>query len=98
MASRVQKQAKTSQGAATYQVRAAFRKKHFWTYFVWRDRASMARFVGGEPHATSISRFPHWAGEGAAFVEWTSGEESIGWDEALKRLEKSSFHYKQLNR
>lgn len=95
MASRVQKQAKTSPGIVRYAVRAAFRRKRFWTYSIWRDRVSIGGFVRAKPHATAIARFPDWAGEGAAFSEWTSTATVLDWVEAMRRLENPTFYYKQ---
>ncbi len=95
MASRVQKQAGASQGVVKYGVRAAFRRKHFWTYSIWIDRASIEGFVRGEPHASAIKRFRDWAGDAAAFAAWTSNEDTLKWNEALKRLENPTFYYKQ---
>lgn len=94
MTSRVLKQAKEAQGAVRYAVKADFPKKHFWTYSIWRDRDSLRQFVMAEPHATAVKKFAEWAGEGAAFVEWTSSNGSIGWTEAMERLQKPTFYYK----
>jgi heme-degrading monooxygenase HmoA len=76
MASRVQEQAKESQGAVTYSVRAEFRRKRFYALSIWEDRASVDSFFRMEPHATAIKRFQDWAGQGAAFAEWTSSDDS----------------------
>ncbi len=35
------------------------------------------------------------AGERAAFVEWTSTEDSLGWEEAMRKLEKPTFYHKE---
>jgi hypothetical protein len=55
----------------------------------------MRRFVMAEPHTTAMKKFEEWAGDGSAFVEWTSPSSSIDWTEAMKRLENPSFYYKK---
>jgi hypothetical protein len=49
----------------------------------------------GEPHATAVRKFTEWAGEGSAFVEWTSPNDTIDWPEALKKLENPTYYYKK---
>ena len=95
MTARVIRQAKKSEGIIDYAVRADFPKKHFWTLSVWKDRDVMRRFVLAEPHATAMKKFEKWAGEGSAFVEWTSGSSSIDWTLAMKHLQNPSFYYKK---
>ena len=48
-----------------------------------------------EPHATAVRKFTEWAGEGSAFVEWTSPNNMIDWAEALKKLERPTYYYKK---
>ena len=48
-----------------------------------------------EPHATAIRKFTEWAGEGSAFVEWTSPNNTIDWPEAMKKLERPTYYYKK---
>jgi hypothetical protein len=48
-----------------------------------------------EPHATAVRKFIEWAGEGSAFVEWTSPNNTIDWSEALKKLENPTYYYKK---
>ncbi len=43
-------------------------------------------FIMEEPHATAVRKFIEWAGEGSAFVEQTSPNNTIDWSEALKKL------------
>ncbi len=69
-------------------------RKRFWTLSVWDDRGSVRAFVGAGPHEVAVQRFADWAGEGAAFVEWTSRDGRLDWKEALERLESPSFAYK----
>ena len=94
MTSKVLKQVKETNGAMNYAVKADFPKKHFWTLSIWKDQDSLRRFVTAEPHATAIKKFTEWAGEGSAFVEWTSPSNSIDWAEALERLKNPTFYYK----
>jgi hypothetical protein len=95
MTSKVLKQVKQTKGVMNYAVKADFPKKHFWTLSTWKDQDSLRRFVMAEPHATAIKRFSKWAGEGSAFVEWTSSSDSIDWKEALERLKNPTFYYKK---
>jgi len=39
--------------------------------------------------------FAHWAGKGAAFVEWTNADGKVDWDEADRRLKDPTFYYGQ---
>jgi hypothetical protein len=68
---------------------------HFWTFSIWKDKGSLFRFTSKEPHATAIKKFERWAGEGSAFVEWTSKSKNIDWREALRRLQNPTFYYHQ---
>ena len=48
-----------------------------------------------EPHATAVRKFTGWAGEGSAFVEWTSPNNTIYWPEASKKLENPTYYCKR---
>ncbi len=93
MTSKVIKQAKRSHGIVDYAVKANFPRKHFWTLSIWENKESMRQFVISEPHATAMKKFEEWAGEGSAFVEWTSSSTSIDWEEAIRKLQNPSFYY-----
>ena len=95
LSSRVLKQIKESEGAINYAVKGNLLKKYFWTLSIWRDNNSLRRFIMEEPHATAVRKFTEWAGEGSAFVEWTSPNNTIDWPEALKKLEKPTYYYKK---
>ena len=95
MTSRVLKQIKQHEGVVNYAVKANFIKKHFWTFSIWKDNNSLRQFVLSEPHATAVKKFNEWAGEGSAFVEWSSQSEQIDWRDAFKRLEVPTFYYKK---
>ncbi len=95
MTSRVIKQIKHNEGVVNYAIKANFIKKHFWTFSIWKDNDSLRQFVLSEPHATVVKKFNEWAGEGSAFVEWSSQSEQIDWREAFKRLEVPTFYYKK---
>lgn len=94
MASKVQKQLRSTEGSVRDAVKADFFRKHFWTFSVWRDRAALNSFVRAEPHSIAVEKFKDWATEGAAFVEWSSTSDSIDWDEALRRLKNPNFYHK----
>lgn len=90
---KVLKQIKNSKGIANYAVKADLPMKNFWTLSVWNDIESIRLFVPKEPHATAIKKFKEWAGEGSAFVEWTSPNKEINWLEAMTKLENPTFYY-----
>ena len=92
---KVLKQIKRSDGIVNYAVKADFPKKHFWTFSIWKDKDSLYRFTSQEPHATAIKKFEIWAGEGSAFVEWTSKSNKIDWKEGLQKLQNPTFYYRQ---
>jgi hypothetical protein len=93
MTLKVLKQAKQSYGIVDYAVKADFPKKHFWTLSIWKDMDSIRQFVMTEPHITAMKKFEEWAGEGSAFVDWTSARSSIDWEEAMTRLQNPTFYY-----
>ena len=95
LSSKVLKQIKENEGAANYAVRADLLKKHFWTLSIWKDQDSLRRFIMTEPHATAVKKFTEWAGEGSAFVEWSSPENTIDWPEAFKKLQNPTYYYKK---
>lgn len=98
MSSRVEKQLKATQGLVRYGLRASLLRKEFWTFSVWVDKASVNAFVHSGAHTAAVERFPDWAGEGAAFVEWTSSDGSINWKDAAERMMNPTFHYRGAGR
>jgi quinol monooxygenase YgiN len=95
LSSKILKQIKEDEGAANYAVRANLLKKHFWTLSIWKDQNSLRRFIMTEPHATAVKKFTEWAGEGSAFGEWSSPENTIDWPEALRKLQNPTYYYKK---
>ncbi len=95
LSSKVLKQIKNSKGIVNHDVKANFAKKFFWTLSIWNDKESVRLFVPAEPHATAIKKFTQWAGDGSAFVEWTSNSKEINWPEAFARLQNPTFYYKK---
>jgi hypothetical protein len=95
MTSKVLKQAKETEGMVRYGVKGDFPKRHFWTFSIWKDEDSLRRFVMAEPHATAIKNFAKWAGEGAAFMEWTSPDDLVDWPETIERLKNPTFYYNE---
>jgi hypothetical protein len=95
LSSKVLKQIKESEGAINYAVKGNLLKKHFWTFSIWKDHNSLKRFIMEDPHATAVRKFTECAGEGSAFVEWTSPNNTIDWPEALKKLEIPTYYYKK---
>jgi heme-degrading monooxygenase HmoA len=93
--SKVLKQVKGTQGVVRYAVKGDFPKRHFWTFSIWEDQDSLRRFVMTEPHATAVRKFNKWAGEGAAFVEWSSSDDIVDWTEAIERLKRPTFYYNE---
>ena len=95
LSSKVLKQIKENEGAANYAVRANLLKKHFWTLSIWKDPNSLRLFIMTEPHATAVKKFTEWAGEGSAFVEWSSPKNTIDWPEAFEKLQNPTYYYKK---
>jgi hypothetical protein len=93
LSSKVMKQAKRSEGAVDYAVKGDFPRRRFWTLSVWENRELMRKFVVAEPHRIAVKKFAVWAGDGAAFTEWTSDSRAINWDEAMRKLENPTFYY-----
>ena len=95
LSSKVLRQIKNSKGIANHAVKANFAKNFFCTLSIWNDKESIRLFVPAEPHATAIKKFTQWAGDGSAFVEWTSKSMEINWPEAITRLQSPTFYYKK---
>ena len=94
MTFRIEKQLKGSPGLVRYGLRTDIPKKRFWTFSVWKDKASANSFVREQPHHQAVELFARWAGKGAAFVEWSSAEAPIDWGKAMERLRIPMFYYK----
>jgi hypothetical protein len=94
----VEQQLKGTQGLVRYGLKADLLRRRFWTFSVWVDKASVNAFVNSGPHVAAVERFPDWAGEGAAFVEWNSSDGSINWKDAAERLKNPAFQYKGAGR
>lgn len=90
---KVKKQMLASPGLVNGNMRADFLRKRFYTYTVWRDKATMLAFVRAEPHATALRRFAPWTAPGAAFAEWTSSEGAVDWREGMRRLENPALRF-----
>jgi hypothetical protein len=95
LSSKVLKQINESEGAINYAVKGNLIRKHFWTLSIWKDQNSLRQFIGTDPHATAVRKFTEWAGEGSAFVEWTSTNNAIDWPEALEKLQNPTYYYKK---
>lgn len=93
LSSRIGRQLTQSEGVVRFGVRTQLSRKRFWTISIWTDREKMRAFSGKDPHLTAVRRFPAWAGQGAAFVEYTSGTGRIDWDEAFEKLKTPTFYY-----
>jgi hypothetical protein len=91
----VERQLRESEGLVRYGLRTDLPHKRFWTYSVWNSRQGIGPFVAAQPHATAVEMFAHWAGKGAAFVEWTNADGKVDWDEADRRLKDPTFYYGQ---
>jgi hypothetical protein len=95
MTRQVQKQLRQTQGLARYSLKPDFLRKRFWTLTVWQKKEFVQDFVIREPHAQAVQRFKDWAGEGAAFVEWTSTDGSLDWNTAIQKLQNPTFYYRK---
>lgn len=94
MSFKVEKQIRQSSGLVRYGLRTNLPRKQFWTLSVWADRKATMSFVSAEPHQTAVRNFERWAGAGAAFVEWTTGDAGFSWKTALEKLKNPTFYYK----
>ncbi|MSQ14195.1 MAG: DUF3291 domain-containing protein [Dehalococcoidia bacterium] len=92
---RVTRQLKKSPGFVCHGLNAEMRERTFFTYTVWKDRASVNAFVRAEPHATAVGRMERWSGEGSAFAEWTSRDSGINWPDAFERLKNPTRYYRR---
>jgi hypothetical protein len=91
MSSRVQKLLKETPGLVRYELRTSFVRKRYWTFSVWKDRASIDAFRKTEPHATAMTKLNEWVIPGkSAFVSWGSNDDSVNWKEGLDRLRVNS--------
>lgn len=79
----------------TMLLKAIFSRNIFGHFLFGKDHNSLKRFIMEDPHATAIRKFTEWAGEGSAFVEWTSPNNTIDWREASKKLEIPTYYYKK---
>jgi hypothetical protein len=94
----VEQQLKGTQGLVRYGLKADLLRRRFWTFSVWVDKASVNAFVHSGAHNAAVERFPDWAGERAAFVEWNSRDGSINWKDAAERMKNPTFHYRGASR
>lgn len=85
---RVEGQLKQSSGVAAYSLAVDILRRHFWTCSIWSSGEEIESFARTDPHATAVERFKELAGEGAAFVRWTTASAVLDWDEAFRRLEQ----------
>ena len=88
-------QLKTTPGLVRWALKTDLPRKQFYTFSVWRDQASMSKFVHTEPHATALRRFAEWRvpGGGQA-VEWFGPDAKLSWPEIQERLKEPTFRYK----
>ncbi len=89
MSGRVFKQLNQTPGLIRWRVKAELSTKMFYTFTVWKDKAAMATFTRTEPHATAMKRIGTWGGPKTGFVDWTSFDGSINWDEAKRKLQNA---------
>jgi hypothetical protein len=95
MSGRVEDQLRGTEGVVRYGLKTDFLHKRFWTYSVWKSRQAVGPFVAADPHATAVKKFAVWAGEGAAFVEWSNTDGKVDWEEAARRLKSPTFYYRK---
>jgi hypothetical protein len=89
----VQRQLKRTPGLVRYGLRTNFIRKRYWTFSVWKDRASLDAFIQAEPHASAMMKMHQWVVPGdSAFVTWDSADYSINWEGGLERLRRSIAH------
>jgi quinol monooxygenase YgiN len=81
----VVEQAQATEGNLSAEVLADANNAN-WTRTAWQGRAEMDKFVGAEPHLTTMSRIDDWCDE-ATFVDWEQPSPgSLDWQEGYRRL------------
>lgn len=93
LSNRVRAQARSSPGLVAEAVSAHFPRRWFYTYTIWRDRATMRAFLNQGPHGEALQRFNDWRASGASNVEWESDDPTIDWTGAMRRLETPSYRF-----
>jgi len=64
----------------------ADRKFTFWTMTLWRDQASMKRYMTSGPHLKAMPKLLGWCDE-ASVVHWTQNDQiAPDWHEADRRM------------
>jgi hypothetical protein len=86
---RVRRQMLGSPGALGVSLIARPGSRKFWTLSAWQDQAALGSAIDRRPHRQIMQRFPPLMNS-SCFVTWTAPAANlpIGWDEALRRLEK----------
>ena len=91
----IDKQLRRTEGVVRFGLRVDFKRKRFWTYSVWVNADAIRSFVTTEPHSIAVKKFSKWAGEGAAFVQWTNPDGKVDWAEGDRQLTNPTFYYHQ---
>jgi hypothetical protein len=78
-------QAKASEGSLGTNV-LADANNAWWTLTAWQGRRQMHKFVGGEPHRSTMARLDDWCDE-ATFVDWEQDGPALpDWQTSHRRL------------
>lgn len=61
-------------------------RRDLYALNVWRDGASVARFIRPETHLRVMAQSETWRGGGAKFVGWSIEDRHLAWTEGKRRL------------
>lgn len=93
LSNRILKQLDDTPGLLRWAVLSEPWRKTFYTFTAWKDRPSLAAFVGTEPHAEAVRMMRAWGSPHSAFTEWTSKELPGRLSEIKERLKTPTFYY-----
>jgi hypothetical protein len=81
---RIRRQLAKADGLVGYALNAQLARKTFWTFSVWRDRASLEAFAGGDPHREIIGRLrPRMRQSRFEFLTLRGSQIPTRWDQMM---------------
>ena len=88
----IKRQLRETPGVVRYRRRADFRRLRFYTQSIWRDTASIERFVRSGAHLHSMVVFNEIADrDESAFTRWESADARLPtWREGRERLSRTT--------
>ena len=80
-------QARRSPGVRGLALKAEMRKRTFWTYSAWDDKAAIDAYASSEPHKSTVERKRKIMRESTfVFFDAPVGELPLSWDEIRSRI------------